>query len=295
MSILHLLRADGYLTVNKYLAKLLGLHESIILSELIFRYNQHVHNLDKEGMFFCTVETIEENTTLSKYQQSKAIGTLEGNGLIETKTKGLPARRYFKINEEAIAELFAYKESKKLTTDKINCSEPQNAEKERGYQKLKKLTTGEQETVQQEVKKLDSNKEDLINKELLKKNDDDSRSESISLIFEQFKTEISKERFEKVVERVSSIRTNDFVACLVKSVQNEIANSQVLAAKEDNRGTATRNERKNKTTKPKIEIVSPSPTKAVTQEELEELLKLAQKIDTNNNVRVEELNDERLF
>ncbi|WP_336791133.1 hypothetical protein [Paenibacillus sp. MMO-177] len=98
-----ILLKDEFLKVNKFLAKRVGLNEAILLSELVFR--QHIQNLDNEGMFYCTVETIEDNTTLSKYQQSKAIGTLESHGLISTKTKGLPAKRYFKINEKAITEL----------------------------------------------------------------------------------------------------------------------------------------------------------------------------------------------
>lgn len=142
MSILKLLASDGFLSVNKHVARKVGLDAAVLLAELASSYNyfESVEMLTEEGMFFETVEKIEENTTLSKYQQSKAIKILEAEGIIYTKRIGIPAKRYFGINEEKILGLVDNKKSK-------NC------------------TTVGQKTEQQEVKKLHSNNNrDIDNK-----------------------------------------------------------------------------------------------------------------------------------
>jgi DNA-binding PadR family transcriptional regulator len=67
-------------------------------------------------MFYETVERMEENTTLTKYQQLKAIAVLEDAGVIRTERRGLPAKRYFAINEEKLLEVVDNKKSKNWTT-----------------------------------------------------------------------------------------------------------------------------------------------------------------------------------
>ena len=74
MSILKLIAADNYISVNKYIAKCLGLNEAIILGELASRqdYYQQINELE-EGFFYETVQKLEENTTLKESVQRKAI------------------------------------------------------------------------------------------------------------------------------------------------------------------------------------------------------------------------------
>ncbi|MDK2790629.1 MAG: hypothetical protein PWP15_1136 [Methanothermococcus sp.] len=102
MSILHTLRSDGSIIVNKNLSFVLGLEATILYSELLSKefYFEKNKKLDDEQMFFSTVIDLEYSTTLSKKQQLKAIKALEAIGLIEVKLKGLPAKRHFKIKKE---------------------------------------------------------------------------------------------------------------------------------------------------------------------------------------------------
>lgn len=103
MNILDLLRSDGSIIVNKKLAKKIGLNEAVILSELISRFKWHQEEgNDQEGWFYCTKDTLEEQTSLNRYYQDKAIEELENLGLISKITKGIPAKRYFKINENKV-------------------------------------------------------------------------------------------------------------------------------------------------------------------------------------------------
>ena len=106
MSILDLLRSDGSIVINKHLAREIGLNETIILSELISRSEWHKSkDEDKDGWFYCTQKTLEKQTTLNRYYQDKAIDNLLELNLISKKTTGVPAKRYFKINEKTVVRL----------------------------------------------------------------------------------------------------------------------------------------------------------------------------------------------
>lgn len=99
-AILELLRSDGSIVINKSLAHAIGLHEAILFSDLIskmfyFKERDQLQN----GFFFNTAENIEKDTTLSAKQQRLAISNLERIGLITTTIKGVPAKKYFKINQ----------------------------------------------------------------------------------------------------------------------------------------------------------------------------------------------------
>lgn len=88
--------------------KVAGVEEAIILGELCsqYEYRNSRGELDEEGRFYCTVEDLEEKTTFSEYKQRKALKKLESFGLINSKVKGIPAKRFIKINEEQVLKIF---------------------------------------------------------------------------------------------------------------------------------------------------------------------------------------------
>ena len=135
-SLIELLSSTGYITVNKTIAKECGIYEALMLGELCSEYLYWKNReMLEDGWFFSTVENIEENTALTPYQQRQAIEHLEQLGIISKKNKGMPSKRYFKINEDKIAS-----------------------------QLLKNLTTRSEKTEEQEVKKLNTNKNNNNNK-----------------------------------------------------------------------------------------------------------------------------------
>lgn len=99
-----LLRSDGSIMINKSLARHMGLEATIVYSELLSRYCYFRDRglLTADDWFFNTVDDLEEGTTLSDYQQRKAIKTLEELKLIETDRRDVPAKRYFRINEDCM-------------------------------------------------------------------------------------------------------------------------------------------------------------------------------------------------
>ena len=130
---LQLIASSSFLTVNMAIAKRVGNDAAILLAELASSQVYFESNgMLTDGMFFETVELIEDRTNLTKYQQAKAVKVLEETGILKTKLKGIPAKRYFFVDGEKIVDLVDYKKSKNLTT-------------------------GGQKTSPQEVKKLDRN------------------------------------------------------------------------------------------------------------------------------------------
>ena len=96
--ILRLLANDGFLTVNKTMAREYGLDAAVLLAHRasVQIYWEERDGLDPDGMFFATAESIQEATTLSRFKQRKAIGVLSDDGVLTTDRKGVPARQFFR-------------------------------------------------------------------------------------------------------------------------------------------------------------------------------------------------------
>lgn len=165
MSILHLLSNDNFIAVNKSIAGEVGLEAAVVLGELASEYNywQSVGKLE-EGYFYSTIENLEKKTYLSAYSQRQALAKLQEKGWISITKKGLPAKRYIKVNEGNLTMFF-------------------------NDLSLKNLTTGDLDFEQQGIKKFDENKN--INKENIEKENKDtspliSPEEKLNLLFACF-------------------------------------------------------------------------------------------------------------
>ena len=103
---IHLLSSSAFIICNKILAKKLGLKATILLSDLISKQEYFMNHglIDPQGFFFNTQANIEEDTTLTPYQQRNALRTLKTNLIIETKKMGIPAKLHYKINEEQVMQ-----------------------------------------------------------------------------------------------------------------------------------------------------------------------------------------------
>ena len=130
-----LLRPDGFIMANKAVIKKCGLHEAIILGALCSRQNFYDDDVcrkacwkesygEYEGFFFCTASSLEEETTLSPYQQRNALNNLESLGLIETKLKGVPATKWMKVNEVELVKFFLGEDAKEVDNKIENNSTP---------------------------------------------------------------------------------------------------------------------------------------------------------------------------
>lgn len=130
---LELLAAGNYIAVNRSLIKTFGLECAVLIGELSSEsLYWKEHGQLEEGWFFSTIENVEESTGLSGYQQRKALSSLCELGIIETAQRGLPKKRYIRINFDALM---------KTLDDKS----------------LKNFTTGSEETEHLELEKVDIN------------------------------------------------------------------------------------------------------------------------------------------
>lgn len=166
MSILRLLSNDNFIAVNRTIAEEVGLEAAVVLGELASEYNywQNAGKLE-EGYFYSTIENLEKKTYLSGYNQRQALAELQEKGWISITKKGVPAKRYIKVNEENLILFFN------------NLS-------------LKNLTTGDSDFERQEVKKFDGNK-NINNENIEKEIKEDippiiSPEETRKLLFKQF-------------------------------------------------------------------------------------------------------------
>ena len=115
-----LLSSTAFIVVNKTLAKNLGLKETVLLADLISKEEYFIDNGMTDGWFFNTETNIQKDTTLTPYQQRKALKTLKKYEIIETKRKGIPAKQYFKINEANLLNILSCEETKRLVINKLN-------------------------------------------------------------------------------------------------------------------------------------------------------------------------------
>lgn len=162
MSILNLIASEGFITVNKTLIKLFVLETALILGELASEemYWEHTGK-SEDGFFYSTAENLEENTSLSRYQQNKAIRKLEQAGILNTVVKGVPATKYFKFNQERLFEIITGSDLKNLKT----------SFEEICNKSLKNFKTSSQKTLKLVCKKLEgNNKQHNNNKKIINKN-----------------------------------------------------------------------------------------------------------------------------
>ena len=155
-SIVNILANDNYIIVNRSLIKELGLKETIILGELASEYNYYkkTNSLDADGYFYSTIDNIEENTSLSSYEQKKCLDNLSKRGIIDVILKGIPAKRHIKINMLQVINLItkdletSFQKNKKLDCEKIdtnsnNINNNKNSNKEIYKERFKKPTLEE--------------------------------------------------------------------------------------------------------------------------------------------------------
>ena len=112
----HLLSSSAFIVLNKELSRQVGLKEAILLADLISKEEYFIANGMTDGWFFNTEANIEKDTTLTPYQQRKCLKTLKTNLVLETKRKGIPAKQYFKINEQQVIKLLNNLSATNLTS-----------------------------------------------------------------------------------------------------------------------------------------------------------------------------------
>lgn len=98
-----LLLSDSYWALNKSMVNLLGLETAFLLSNFAEAESMLA---DSDGWFYQTAGTVEKITTLSRHKQDQCIKELENKGILKKDVRGVPPKRYFKINYECLTNQF---------------------------------------------------------------------------------------------------------------------------------------------------------------------------------------------
>lgn len=96
---LDVLAHDNYISVNRTLIKAVGLSGAVFIGELLSEARYYANtNLLEDGWFYSTVENIADRCGLSKHQQGEAMKDLLELGLIEVEYRGIPRKRYVRVD-----------------------------------------------------------------------------------------------------------------------------------------------------------------------------------------------------
>lgn len=208
-----LLMSSNYYTLNKQVVKTLGIEPAFLLTILIEASDGLA---DDEGWFYQTIEKIGELTGIGRHKQDKIIKDLIESKILEQKNKGVPCKRYFKINYEIIENLVFQKQQTSLSqNDKLDCKKETNL-----------FVKNSQTCLSQN----DNNKEhniNNINKELNHK--EEKAPDDLKKIKEWFKKneiDFSKKHEDKIIELLK----NNSIDYLLNFFQEQI---DILKNKKD--------------------------------------------------------------
>lgn len=175
--IFDIINPTNTLCMSRPLTHIIGALETMVYGALLSKFSYYKkNNMLDDGWFYSTIPDLYESTSLSAFKQKRCIMTLESFGLIETKNRGLPARRSFRIinDTELISNLIAKGvekmrsikpeavlsyEKKRNPTDEPILSECGSDEDENDTvlkEESENLSVCEEETGQQAPKELDN-------------------------------------------------------------------------------------------------------------------------------------------
>lgn len=148
-SIKQLLMASNFYILNKHLVKTLGIETAFFLTALV---EADEILADKNGWFYQTIPQIEKMTGLTKHKQTNCINELLILGILLQENKGMPMKRYFKLDYEKIAKLLSSHKKDNSQEDREGDSKE---EKNQSAREEKNCHLGRE--------KIDTNKELYIN------------------------------------------------------------------------------------------------------------------------------------
>lgn len=187
-----LLMSSNYYTLNKQIVKELGIESAFLLTILIEASDGLA---DNEGWFYQTIEKIGELTGLGRHKQDKIIKELIDLKILEQKNKGVPCKRYFKVNYGMIENLvFQNQQSSLSENDKLDCQKKTNYSVENRQTSLSENGNNKEYIIN------NLNKE-LNHKEHNKSCDDCSDDlKAIKKWFKENKIDFSKKHENKIIE-----------------------------------------------------------------------------------------------
>lgn len=214
-----LLLMNNYYSLNKTLVSRLGIEEAFFIC-LLAEAEQLFKGHERDGYFFQTAKEIESRSGLSSYKQRTIIASLEEKGLIKTDLKGIPAKRYFKLEYESISNfIFEGEEAEKEeeeetaeTPDVKNFNNKESSDSEKGGD----LTTRCEKISQQAVKNFNNSES--------KNSTSNYKESNIKNIYKEnnpIGAGEKKEEVEAAEKEIKAITTNKEIQEVIKDFAKE--------------------------------------------------------------------------
>lgn len=108
--------SSAYWVLNKSMVQVFGLESAMLLSN--FAEADSMFTDSEDGWFYQTSETVEKVTTLSRHKQNKCIKILIDAGVLHQQNKGMPMKRYFRLDYDVLATLLADFQQTEVVLDK---------------------------------------------------------------------------------------------------------------------------------------------------------------------------------
>lgn len=114
-NITKLLSNNGFISCNKHLARLIGLHEALIIGEFCSLYDLY------NGVeFYCPSERLQHETCLSEKQIRNALLHLQAAGILSITKKGQPCKNYYTLHTDKLESVIMTEEESKDKLEQQN-------------------------------------------------------------------------------------------------------------------------------------------------------------------------------
>lgn len=196
-SIKNLLMSSNYYALNKTLVRNLGIETAFFLTTLV---EADETLADDEGWFYQTAPALEKITGLSNHKQSKCIEELISLGILLQENKGMPMKRYFKLNYEQVLKFLNTRVEK---TSKQGLKEVKNKDSKNSKACFQKNSNNKELNINNLDKELNINTTTkLDNLDKIDQESKDTSSDSSSLVEKSSSDE--KERIYKIKSALQS-------------------------------------------------------------------------------------------
>ena len=127
--LIQILSSGGYISINKELIKKYGINIAVIIGQLCadYSYNKNKGTLIEDGYFLSTQAHIEEETSLSNYQQQTCLSVLQSYQVVDIKMLKMPAKRYIKIDAKNLLKFIQLDKESSFTVQQASQKTVQQA------------------------------------------------------------------------------------------------------------------------------------------------------------------------
>lgn len=217
-NILHLLSFDGFISVNKVLIRKLGLEEACVVGFLATMHEYHASK-NSDGWFFVKYDISNDDEDLDEHRRNtvkyqlglkekkflKITNILLEKGIIFMQKKGIPMRKFYKLNGDIIRQLLIDESAVKSVNKGTRSSSPkrrrlvgQNGED--CSPETAKIYTKEKITKRENNSLLANISPEDVTLDLIKKEAKRREAHMRSFIEEESREKISDDEYKKLFE-----------------------------------------------------------------------------------------------